>query len=63
MKNKTTVNFIYALAIFFYIDLTVALAIWIGNEHKERTEIRQQANDILNTPDLTQTNQSLIATK
>jgi len=52
MKNKTTVNFIYALAIFFYIDLTVALAIWIGNEHKERMEIRQMVNDILNTPDL-----------
>ena len=53
MKNKTTVNFIYAIAVFFYIDLTVALAIWIGNEHKERVEIRQTVNDILNTPDLT----------
>jgi len=52
MNNKTTTNLIYALAIFFYIDLSVGVAIWIGSEYKEKVEIEKVAEDILNTPDL-----------
>ncbi len=54
MKNKPTVNFMYALAMFFYIDLTATIALCMVNEHHERIQMQQAAHDILNTPNLTQ---------
>lgn len=46
-------NFGYALAIFFYGDLTVTSLAWVGSNLIERHQIQKQAQEILNTPDLT----------
>lgn len=50
---KKYINLGYALAIFFYVDLTVAAFAFVGSDIVEAHQIKKQAQDILETPDLT----------
>lgn len=46
-------NLGYAIAIFFYIDLSVGAFAYFGTDIASTYQIKQDAENILNTPDLT----------
>lgn len=46
-------NLGYAFAVFAYVDLAMITVACTGKNIMERHEIKQDARDILNTPDLT----------
>ena len=46
-------NIGYALAIFFYVDLSVAAIAYVGKDIVKDFQIKQDAESILETPDLT----------
>ena len=43
----------YALAVFFYVDLSVGVCAFIGNNLLVRSQIKEAAEHILETPNLT----------
>ncbi len=43
----------YALAVFFYVDLSLITVACTGKSILERQEMKKDAEEILNTPDLT----------
>ena len=59
MKNKPKSfarkyrNLGYALAICFYIDLSIGAFAYVGNDIHTKYKMKEEAADILNTPDLT----------
>lgn len=46
-------NLGYAIAIFFYIDLSVGALAFVGKDLVKSYQIKQDVENILNTPDLT----------
>ena len=46
-------NIGYALAVFFYIDLSVVAFAYIGKDIIEHNQMKRDVENILNTPDLT----------
>jgi hypothetical protein len=46
-------NIGYALAVFFYIDMSVVAFAYIGKDIIEHNQMKRDVEDILNTPDLT----------
>lgn len=46
-------NIGYALAVFFYVDLSVGALAYVGPDFLEIYQIKKQAAEILDTPDLT----------
>jgi len=46
-------NLGYALAIFFYVDLSVGAFAYVGKDIVRDFQLKQDAENILNTPDLT----------
>lgn len=46
-------NIGYALAVFFYIDLSVVAFAYIGKDIIEHNQRKRDVENILNTPDLT----------
>lgn len=55
MKDKIQKykNFGYAIAFFFYFDLSVAVFAYVGKDFIENYQIKTDVENILNTPDLT----------
>ncbi len=57
MKKKSFVrkyrNLGYALAICFYIDLSIGAFAYVGHDMHTKYKMKEAAADILNTPDLT----------
>jgi len=57
MRNKTIINFIYCIAIFLYIDVSV-VSYHIIHSKKEKVEIKkkelkEEVEELFNYPDLT----------
>jgi len=51
--NKTTLkNLTYAFGICLCLDLTILVAACVGKSAMETREIKREAAEILNTPDL-----------
>ena len=46
-------NLGYALAVFFYVDLSVAAITYVGKDIVKDFQIKQDVENILETPDLT----------
>jgi hypothetical protein len=46
-------NLGYALAVFFYVDLSVAAFAYVGKDVVRDYQLKRDAENILNTPDLT----------
>ena len=46
-------NLGYALAIFFYVDLSVGAFAYVGKDIVKDFQLKQDVENILNTPDLT----------
>jgi hypothetical protein len=53
MKKRTLANLGYACAIFFYIDLTTITFASFGGDLVQTYQIKRDAKQVLDTPDLT----------
>jgi len=57
MRNKTIINFIYCLAMFLYIDVSI-ISYHIMHSKKDKVEIKkielkEEVEELFNYPDLT----------
>jgi len=51
-KKRSIINLGYACAVFFYIDLFMLTAVCLGKQAIETYQLKRDANEILQTPDL-----------
>ena len=53
IKKRSLVNLGYACAVFFYVDLFILTAVCLGGQAIETYQLKRDASEILQTPDLT----------
>jgi hypothetical protein len=59
LSNRTLQNFALALMLFAVIDIVASCAVISHVKNSERQQIKEEAQSILNTPDLVKMSQQL----